>query len=78
MTDVMVPSLGESVSEATVSTWFKKPGDAVKREALRKAGVPYIEVPEAFRSDDVAEQLKRILVPSRSGSGLDSKAPRPT
>ena len=30
MTDVMVPSLGESVSEATVSTWFKKPGDAVK------------------------------------------------
>jgi 2-oxoglutarate dehydrogenase E2 component (dihydrolipoamide succinyltransferase) len=29
MTDVMVPALGESVSEATVSTWFKKPGDAV-------------------------------------------------
>lgn len=29
MTDVMVPSLGESVSEATVSTWFKKVGDAV-------------------------------------------------
>ena len=26
MTDVMVPSLGESVSEATVSTWFKKAG----------------------------------------------------
>ncbi len=29
MTDVMVPALGESVSEATVSTWFKKPGDSV-------------------------------------------------
>lgn len=27
--DVMVPTLGESVSEATVSTWFKKPGDSV-------------------------------------------------
>ncbi|MEO1952394.1 biotin/lipoyl-containing protein, partial [Thioclava sp.] len=27
MTDVMVPSLGESVTEATVSTWFKKVGD---------------------------------------------------
>ncbi len=27
MTDVMVPALGESVSEATVSTWFKKVGD---------------------------------------------------
>ena len=32
MTDVMVPALGESVSEATVSTWFKKPGDAVKQD----------------------------------------------
>ena len=30
MTDVMVPALGESVSEATVSTWFKKPGDMVR------------------------------------------------
>ena len=28
-TDVMVPTLGESVTEATVSTWFKKVGDAV-------------------------------------------------
>ncbi|MCL1628718.1 2-oxoglutarate dehydrogenase complex dihydrolipoyllysine-residue succinyltransferase [Roseibaca sp. V10] len=27
--DVMVPALGESVSEATVASWFKKPGDAV-------------------------------------------------
>ncbi|SIS66837.1 2-oxoglutarate dehydrogenase complex dihydrolipoyllysine-residue succinyltransferase [Phaeovulum vinaykumarii] len=29
MTDVMVPTLGESVTEATVATWFKKVGDAV-------------------------------------------------
>ena len=34
MTDVMVPSLGESVSEATVSTWFKKPGDVVKQDEM--------------------------------------------
>ena len=34
MTDVMVPSLGESVSEATVSTWFKKPGDTVKQDEM--------------------------------------------
>jgi 2-oxoglutarate dehydrogenase E2 component (dihydrolipoamide succinyltransferase) len=27
--DVMVPTLGESVSEATVANWFKKPGDQV-------------------------------------------------
>ena len=34
MTDVMVPTLGESVTEATVSTWFKKPGDAVKQDEM--------------------------------------------
>jgi len=27
--EVRVPALGESVSEATIATWFKKPGDAV-------------------------------------------------
>ena len=32
--DVMVPTLGESVSEATVSTWFKKPGDAVEQDEM--------------------------------------------
>ncbi|HHS93826.1 MAG TPA: 2-oxoglutarate dehydrogenase complex dihydrolipoyllysine-residue succinyltransferase [Rhodobacterales bacterium] len=28
-TEVNVPTLGESVTEATIATWFKKPGDAV-------------------------------------------------
>ena len=28
-TELRVPTLGESVTEATVATWFKKPGDAV-------------------------------------------------
>ncbi|MFW2543402.1 2-oxoglutarate dehydrogenase complex dihydrolipoyllysine-residue succinyltransferase [Primorskyibacter sp. 2E107] len=32
--DVMVPTLGESVSEATVSTWFKKVGDAVTQDEM--------------------------------------------
>ena len=29
MTDVRVPALGESVTEATIATWFKKVGDTV-------------------------------------------------
>jgi 2-oxoglutarate dehydrogenase E2 component (dihydrolipoamide succinyltransferase) len=33
-TDVMVPTLGESVSEATVSTWFKKVGDSVSQDEM--------------------------------------------
>ncbi|MEO0703476.1 MAG: 2-oxoglutarate dehydrogenase complex dihydrolipoyllysine-residue succinyltransferase [Pseudomonadota bacterium] len=32
--DVMVPTLGESVTEATVSTWFKKAGDAVAQDEM--------------------------------------------
>ncbi|WP_406869972.1 2-oxoglutarate dehydrogenase complex dihydrolipoyllysine-residue succinyltransferase [Thioclava sp. 'Guangxiensis'] len=33
-TEVRVPTLGESVSEATVATWFKKPGDAVAQDEM--------------------------------------------
>jgi len=32
--DVMVPSLGESVTEATVSSWFKAVGDAVAQDEM--------------------------------------------
>ncbi len=32
--DVMVPTLGESVSEATVSTWFKSVGDSVAADEM--------------------------------------------
>jgi len=33
-TEVRVPTLGESVTEATVATWFKKPGDAVQVDEM--------------------------------------------
>src|SRR5690348_6405801 len=29
MTEIRVPTLGESVTEATIGKWFKKPGDKV-------------------------------------------------
>ena len=31
---VMVPTLGESVSEATVATWYKQPGDSVAQDEM--------------------------------------------
>jgi 2-oxoglutarate dehydrogenase E2 component (dihydrolipoamide succinyltransferase) len=34
MTDIRVPTLGESVTEATVATWFKKVGDPVKVDEM--------------------------------------------
>lgn len=33
-TEVRVPALGESVTEATIATWFKKPGDAVEVDEM--------------------------------------------
>ena len=30
--EIRVPTLGESVTEATVGKWYKKPGDAVKAD----------------------------------------------
>jgi 2-oxoglutarate dehydrogenase E2 component (dihydrolipoamide succinyltransferase) len=29
MTEIRVPTLGESVTEATIGRWFKAPGDTV-------------------------------------------------
>jgi 2-oxoglutarate dehydrogenase E2 component (dihydrolipoamide succinyltransferase) len=61
MTDVMVPALGESVSEATVSTWFKKPGDAVALDEMLcelETDKVSVEVPSP-----VAGVLAEILVP---------------
>ncbi len=32
MTEIRVPTLGESVTEATIGRWFKQPGDAVRAD----------------------------------------------
>ena len=34
MTEIRVPTLGESVTEATVATWFKKPGELVSIDEM--------------------------------------------
>ena len=58
--DILVPSLGESVSEATVAKWFKKVGDAVK------ADEPLVELETDKVTVEVnasaAGMLKEILV----------------
>lgn len=45
--------------------------DAVKREVLRKAGVPFLEVPVNMTPDDLARQVRRLL--SGPGLGRDSR-----
>src|SRR3974377_570370 len=34
MADIMTPALGESVTEATVARWTKKPGEAVRKDEI--------------------------------------------
>ena len=70
MTDVMVPSLGESVSEATVSTWFKKVGDFVKQDEMLcelETDKVSVEVPSP-----VTGVLSEII--AAEGTTVDAKA----
>ncbi|MCL2661321.1 MAG: 2-oxoglutarate dehydrogenase, partial [Acidobacteriaceae bacterium] len=31
-TDVLMPQMGESITEGTITKWLKKPGDSVQRD----------------------------------------------
>ena len=46
MTEIRVPTLGESVTEATIGKWFKKAGDAVKVQ--REDGARAADVDDAL------------------------------
>jgi 2-oxoglutarate dehydrogenase E2 component (dihydrolipoamide succinyltransferase) len=68
--DVMVPSLGESVSEATVSTWFKKVGDTVAQDEMLcelETDKVSVEVPSP-----AAGVLAEIVAPE--GTTVDASA----
>jgi len=68
--DVMVPSLGESVSEATVSAWFKAVGDTVAQDEMLcelETDKVSVEVPAP-----AAGVLAEILAPE--GATVDATA----
>ncbi len=68
--DVMVPALGESVTEATVSTWFKAVGDAVAQDEMLcelETDKVSVEVPAPS-----AGVLAEILAPE--GTTVDASA----
>ena len=58
MADITTPALGESVSEATVASWKKKPGDAVKRdEILVELETDKVSLEVASPADGVLESI---------------------
>ena len=70
MTEVRVPTLGESVTEATVATWFKKPGDAVAQdEMLCELETDKVTVEVAA---PVAGTLAEIVAPDGTTVGVDA------
>ena len=70
MTELRVPTLGESVTEATVATWFKKPGDAVAVDEMLcelETDKVTVEVPSP-----VAGTLSEIVAAEGETVGVDA------
>ncbi|SEK48889.1 2-oxoglutarate dehydrogenase complex dihydrolipoyllysine-residue succinyltransferase [Pacificibacter marinus] len=68
--EVRVPTLGESVTEATVATWFKKPGDAVAVDEMLcelETDKVTVEVPSP-----AAGTLGEIIVAEGETVGVDA------
>ena len=70
MTEIRVPTLGESVTEATVATWFKKPGDSVAIDEMLcelETDKVTVEVPST-----VSGILSEIVANEGETVGLDA------
>lgn len=58
MADIMTPALGESVTEATVARWAKKPGEAVRKdEILVELETDKVSLEVAAPADGVLESI---------------------
>ena len=88
MTEVRVPTLGESVTEATVATWFKKPGDAVAVDEMLcelETDKVTVEVPataagtmgEIVASEGTTVGVDALLATIVEGSGAVSAPAKP-
>ena len=68
--EVRVPTLGESVTEATVATWFKKPGDSVTADEMLcelETDKVTVEVPSPLSGT-----LQEIIVQEGETVGVDA------
>ena len=85
-TEIRVPTLGESVTEATVATWFKKPGDAVAVDEMLcelETDKVTVEVPspaagtmgEIVAAEGDTVGVNALLATLTEGAGAPAKAP---
>jgi 2-oxoglutarate dehydrogenase E2 component (dihydrolipoamide succinyltransferase) len=85
-TEIRVPTLGESVTEATIGKWFKKPGDAVKADeplVELETDKVTVEVPapaagvlaEIVAKDGQTVTIGAVLGSIKEGAGGAASAP---
>jgi 2-oxoglutarate dehydrogenase E2 component (dihydrolipoamide succinyltransferase) len=83
MTDITVPTLGESVTEATVGKWLKQPGEAVGRDEVvaeletDKVAVEVTAPADGTLSEIVAQEGATVEIGAllaRLGEGAGSQA----
>src|SRR5712671_6260021 len=83
MTEIRVPTLGESVTEATIGRWFKKAGDAVAVDeplVELETDKVTIEVPAPSAGtlgEIVAKDGETVAVGALLGQINDGAAPKP-
>ncbi|MEM1278091.1 MAG: 2-oxoglutarate dehydrogenase complex dihydrolipoyllysine-residue succinyltransferase, partial [Pseudomonadota bacterium] len=87
-TEVRVPTLGESVTEATVATWFKQPGEAVAVDEMLcelETDKVTVEVPApvaGVMAEHVAKEgdtvgVDALLATIEAGEGAAAASPAP-
>ena len=91
-TDVTVPTLGESITEATLGQWLKKPGDPVKADEPVASDEPMAHEPatadeppaadEPAPGDETADEAKSDAKPAEGfepgpNGRRDKDVPRP-
>ena len=87
--EIRVPTLGESVSEATVATWFKTPGDSVAQDEMLcelETDKVTVEVPspsvgvliEIIAEEGTTVGLNALLATLSEGAGKTAPIPAET
>src|SRR5579871_5068301 len=88
MTDVVMPQMGESIVEGTLTKWLKKPGDKVERdEPLFEISTDKVdtEIPspaagtlnELLVQEGQTVQVNAIVARISEGNGAAPPAPKP-
>ena len=86
MADIMTPALGESVTEATVARWTKKPGEAVRKDEILveletdkvslEVASPVDGVLESISAEDGATVTPGAVLGKVSEGGAATAAPK--